>query len=265
MFEFRSRLHEFWLFCNILRIFTIFSICFLDSASVSVIETMAALTVASKLYHIKVIIDFQNLMSLFDSNFGHYLDQFLLLFNLVTEKNCRAHTSINISDWIKCCSPTSCILVASSEGSSFRLVMYFSSGVISSRIPEKYFNFSNGTNMQAFAEWILFTASGIASGIYHACDVGTWCALNFGVLQVTHLYSSVFLSYSIVKFIFLYFLDIYIYFTLSTFQFMDFWLSFMAVISTFVYLATIDEVHKRAIHTAVSIFTALISVTNATR
>ncbi|XP_058754305.1 uncharacterized protein LOC131627466 isoform X2 [Vicia villosa] len=83
---------------------------------------------------------------------------------------------------------------------------------------------------KAFAEWILFTSSGIASGIYHACDVGTWCALNFGVLQ-----------------------------------FMDFWLSFMAVISTFVYLATIDDVHKRAIHTAVSIFTALIAVTNATR
>ncbi|CAI8607563.1 unnamed protein product [Vicia faba] len=83
---------------------------------------------------------------------------------------------------------------------------------------------------KAFAEWILFSASGIASGIYHACDVGTWCALNFSVLQ-----------------------------------FMDFWLSFMAVISTFVYLATIDEVHKRAIHTAVSIFTALIAVTNATR
>lgn len=141
-------------------------------------------------------------MSLFDSNFGHYLDQFLLLFNLVTEKNCRAHTSINISDWIKCCSPTSCVLVASSEGSSFRLVIYFSSGIISSRIPEKYFNFSNGTDMQAFAEWILFTASGIASGIYHACDVGTWCALNFGVLQVTHLYSSVFLSYSFWTFTF---------------------------------------------------------------
>lgn len=42
-------------------------------------------------------------------------------------------------------------------------------------------------DMQAFAEWILFTASGISSGIYHACDVGTWCALNFGVLQVTDL------------------------------------------------------------------------------
>ncbi|PNY08608.1 transmembrane protein [Trifolium pratense] len=83
---------------------------------------------------------------------------------------------------------------------------------------------------KAYAEWVIFTASGISSGIYHACDVGTWCALNFGVLQ-----------------------------------FMDFWLSFMAVISTFVYLATIDEVYKRAIHTTVFIFTALMSITNATR
>lgn len=38
--------------------------------------------------------------------------------------------------------------------------------------------------MQAFAEWVLFTCSGISSGLYHACDVGTWCALSFGVLQV---------------------------------------------------------------------------------
>ncbi|BAT97968.1 hypothetical protein VIGAN_09156500 [Vigna angularis var. angularis] len=83
---------------------------------------------------------------------------------------------------------------------------------------------------KAFAEWILFTSSGIASGIYHACDVGTWCALNFNVLQ-----------------------------------FMDFWLSFMAVVSTFVYLATIDEVYKRAIHTAVAILTALLAATKATR
>lgn len=41
--------------------------------------------------------------------------------------------------------------------------------------------------MQAFAEWIIFTSSGISSGIYHACDVGTWCALNYNVLQVTAL------------------------------------------------------------------------------
>ncbi|EOX95909.1 Transmembrane protein-related, putative [Theobroma cacao] len=83
---------------------------------------------------------------------------------------------------------------------------------------------------KAFAEWVLFTASGISSGLYHACDVGTWCALSFGVLQ-----------------------------------FMDFWLSFMAVVSTFVYLTTIDEVFKRTIHTVVAILTALMAITKATR
>ncbi|XP_061361226.1 uncharacterized protein LOC133305107 [Gastrolobium bilobum] len=94
---------------------------------------------------------------------------------------------------------------------------------------------------KAFAEWILFTSSGISSGLYHACDVGTWCALNYNVLQnLQWLY-------------------------ISMFQFMDFWLSFMAVISTFLYLATIDEVFKRAIHTAVAILTALMAATKATR
>ncbi|XP_020219034.1 uncharacterized protein LOC109802198 isoform X1 [Cajanus cajan] len=83
---------------------------------------------------------------------------------------------------------------------------------------------------KALAEWVLYTSSGISSGLYHACDVGTWCALNYNVLQ-----------------------------------FMDFWLSFMAVISTFLYLATIDEVFKRAIHTAVAILTALMAATKATR
>ncbi|KAI7733650.1 hypothetical protein M8C21_028593 [Ambrosia artemisiifolia] len=63
---------------------------------------------------------------------------------------------------------------------------------------------------KAFAEWVIYTSSGISSGLYHACDVGTWCALSLHVLQ-----------------------------------FMDFWLSFMAVVSTFVYLATIDETSKR--------------------
>lgn len=46
---------------------------------------------------------------------------------------------------------------------------------------------------------------------------------------------------------------------------MDFWLSFMAVVSTFVYLTTIDEVHKRTIHTAVAILTAIMAITKATR
>ncbi|XP_042477082.1 uncharacterized protein LOC122058456 [Macadamia integrifolia] len=83
---------------------------------------------------------------------------------------------------------------------------------------------------KAFAEWVLFTSSGISSGLYHACDVGTWCILSFHVLQ-----------------------------------FMDFWLSFMAVVSTFVYLADIDEVSKRTIHTCVAILTALMAETSATR
>jgi len=39
----------------------------------------------------------------------------------------------------------------------------------------------------------------------------------------------------------------------------------MAVVSTFVYLATIDEVYKRTIHTAVAILTALLAATKATR
>ncbi|KAL5863454.1 hypothetical protein ACOSQ3_000968 [Xanthoceras sorbifolium] len=83
---------------------------------------------------------------------------------------------------------------------------------------------------KAFAEWVLFTSSGISSGLYHACDVGTWCALSYNVLQ-----------------------------------FMDFWLSFMAVVSTFVYLTTINEAFKRTIHTVVAILTALMAITKATR
>ncbi|KAI3749519.1 hypothetical protein L2E82_20133 [Cichorium intybus] len=46
---------------------------------------------------------------------------------------------------------------------------------------------------------------------------------------------------------------------------MDFWLSFMAVVSTFVYLAAIDEASKRTIHTIVAILTALMAKTGAIR
>ncbi|KAF7153067.1 hypothetical protein RHSIM_Rhsim01G0146800 [Rhododendron simsii] len=83
---------------------------------------------------------------------------------------------------------------------------------------------------KAFAEWVLFMSSGISSGLYHACDVGTWCPLSFRVLQ-----------------------------------FMDFWLSFMAVVSTFVYLADISEASRRTIHTVVAIITALMAETEPTR
>ncbi|XP_039060507.1 uncharacterized protein LOC120204513 isoform X2 [Hibiscus syriacus] len=33
---------------------------------------------------------------------------------------------------------------------------------------------------KAFAERVIYTTSGISSGIYYACDVGTWCALLIG-------------------------------------------------------------------------------------
>ncbi|KAM3401939.1 hypothetical protein ACQJBY_006103 [Aegilops geniculata] len=83
---------------------------------------------------------------------------------------------------------------------------------------------------KAFAEWILYTSSGISSALYHSCDVGTWCILSFRVLQ-----------------------------------FLDFWLSFMAVVGTFIYMATIKEASKRAMHTAVFILTAILAATGATR
>lgn len=40
-------------------------------------------------------------------------------------------------------------------------------------------------SLQAYAEWVLFMCSGVSSGLYHACDVGTWCPLSFHVLQVS--------------------------------------------------------------------------------
>ncbi|GFY92517.1 transmembrane protein-like protein [Actinidia rufa] len=84
--------------------------------------------------------------------------------------------------------------------------------------------------IKAFAEWVLFMSSGISSGLYHACDVGTWCPLPFRILQ-----------------------------------FMDFWLSFVAVVSTFLYLSDISEGSKRTIHTVVVIVTALMAATGPTR
>ncbi|GKA07471.1 EGF-like domain-containing protein [Tanacetum coccineum] len=47
-------------------------------------------------------------------------------------------------------------------------------------------------------------------------------------------------------------------------KFMDFWLSFMAVVSKFMYLFTIDEASKRTIHTVVAILTALMAEIGAT-
>ncbi|XP_065636777.1 uncharacterized protein LOC112010907 [Quercus suber] len=83
---------------------------------------------------------------------------------------------------------------------------------------------------KAFAEWVIFMSSGISSALYHACDAGSWCALSY-----------------------------------SAQQFMDFWLSFLAVVSTFVYLTIFSETTKSAIHTAAVIITALLAERGATR
>ena len=63
----------------------------------------------------------------------------------------------------------------------------------------------------------------------------------------------------------LYFITKWYIFFFLIIQFMDFWLSFMAVIGTFVYLSTADEAVKRTIHIVVAILTALLALTQATR
>ncbi|XP_051126458.1 uncharacterized protein LOC127248165 isoform X2 [Andrographis paniculata] len=83
---------------------------------------------------------------------------------------------------------------------------------------------------RAFPEWVLFTSSGLASAVYHACDVGAGCLLTFRVLQ-----------------------------------FFDFWLSFMAVVSTFVYLTSISDAWKRTIFIVVALLTALLAQTKPTQ
>ncbi|XP_076890622.1 uncharacterized protein LOC143541773 isoform X1 [Bidens hawaiensis] len=40
---------------------------------------------------------------------------------------------------------------------------------------------------KAFAEWVLYTSSGISSGLYHACNAGIWCALSLHVLQASKI------------------------------------------------------------------------------
>ncbi|XP_060674516.1 uncharacterized protein LOC107429859 [Ziziphus jujuba] len=83
---------------------------------------------------------------------------------------------------------------------------------------------------KAFADFLIFISSGISSALYHTCDVGYRCILQFHILQ-----------------------------------FMDFWLSFLAVMSTFVYLCNVSEAAKRTMHTIASISSALLALTGATR
>ncbi|BBN13415.1 hypothetical protein MPTK1_6g03270 [Marchantia polymorpha subsp. ruderalis] len=82
---------------------------------------------------------------------------------------------------------------------------------------------------QAYAEWITFMLSGMASGIYHSCDSGGWCAMPF-----------------------------------STLQFLDFWLSFLVIIMTCLYMAGFVGPKQGMMHIGCAVLTATIAQRNAT-
>ncbi|XP_059658383.1 uncharacterized protein LOC132304660 [Cornus florida] len=83
---------------------------------------------------------------------------------------------------------------------------------------------------KAYLEAIVFAFSGISSALYHACDVGLWCSFSFQVLQFT-----------------------------------DFWISFLAVVSTFLYLPTIGNIAKWTILSIAGMITAFMAAVEPTR
>ncbi|CAM6128926.1 unnamed protein product [Calypogeia fissa] len=82
---------------------------------------------------------------------------------------------------------------------------------------------------KAYSEWITFTLSGISSAIYHSCDAGGWCAMSY-----------------------------------STLQFLDFWLSFVAIIMTCLLMAGFYGPTKAMLHIGCSVLTAAVARENAT-
>ncbi|XP_024386130.1 uncharacterized protein [Physcomitrium patens] len=82
---------------------------------------------------------------------------------------------------------------------------------------------------QGYSEWMAFTASGAASGFYHSCDAGGWCALKY-----------------------------------DTLQFLDFWLAFLVVIVTCVEVASLKQNVKAVAHVGFAIVTAAITKEDAT-
>ncbi|KAL2622676.1 hypothetical protein R1flu_002881 [Riccia fluitans] len=82
---------------------------------------------------------------------------------------------------------------------------------------------------KAYAEWITFMLSGFSSAVYHSCDSGGWCAMSF-----------------------------------ATLQFLDFWLSFLAIIMTCLYMAGFVGPKQGMMHIGMAVLTATISQRNAT-
>ena len=103
--------------------------------------------------------------------------------------------------------------------------------------------------MQAFAEWVIFMSSGISSALYHACDAGSWCALSYSALQVHDLFKTSSLVLLFLRFWF----QVLTLLLLLWFQFMDFWLSFLAVVSTIVFLTIPSKTAIRTIHIVAAI------------
>ena len=83
---------------------------------------------------------------------------------------------------------------------------------------------------RAYAEWVVYSLSGVSSALYHSCDAGSWCAARYGTLQFT-----------------------------------DFFLSFLAVVTTCVYLAAPPHKAKLTALISFTIFSAVIAKDNATR
>ena len=83
---------------------------------------------------------------------------------------------------------------------------------------------------RAHAEWCVYTSSGVSSALYHSCDTGSWCAAQYGTLQFT-----------------------------------DFFLSFMAIVCTCVYVAAPPPKAKLTALLSFTIFAAIIAKDNATR
>lgn len=83
---------------------------------------------------------------------------------------------------------------------------------------------------RAYAEWVVYSLSGVSSALYHSCDAGSWCAARY-----------------------------------STLQFTDFFLSFLAVVATCVYLAAPPHKAKLTALISFTIFAAVIAKDNATR
>uniref|UniRef100_A0A7I3ZYL1 EGF-like domain-containing protein n=1 Tax=Physcomitrium patens TaxID=3218 RepID=A0A7I3ZYL1_PHYPA len=131
---------------------------------------------------------------------------------------------------------------------------------------------------QGYSEWMAFTASGAASGFYHSCDAGGWCALKYDTLQVDKLLyiNNAHRNFrcNITIMLELDFAWVFASLTrdsnlnnllgLAT-QFLDFWLAFLVVIVTCVEVASLKQNVKAVAHVGFAIVTAAITKEDATR